>query len=56
MLRNYNSLKPSVLIDAYMRHSIEYARCGLTYINANAITFCVLFLFATKFSTNVLHN
>jgi len=28
--------------DAYMRHWIKYTRCGLTYINAKAITFCVL--------------
>ena len=28
--------------DAYMRHSTKYARCGLTYINAKAITFRIL--------------
>ena len=28
--------------DAYMPHSIEYARCGLAYINTNSITFLLL--------------
>jgi len=28
--------------DAYVRHLIKYARCGLMYINTKAITFCVL--------------
>jgi len=49
-----NNLTPSVLIDAYMRHTFKCTGCGLTYINASVITFRVPSLFATKFSTNVL--
>jgi len=36
--------------DAYMRHSIKYARCGLTYINAKAITFRVLVCLQRNFA------
>jgi len=32
-----------------MCHSIEYASCGLMYVNVNAITFCMLVFWQQSF-------
>jgi len=38
-----------VLNNAYVRHSIKYTRCGLTYIIANVLTFLIIVCLQRKF-------